>query len=184
MKVVNINGEMAKDKKVVSSLLRAMKTGNTIIFVHAEWCPYTVAFYPIWNAFENSHKETKDIKVFKIDHVAIGTIRASHPKIYDSIGDLDISSETYKIYFPTVVMYADGARKKYSPSVRTLKNLTSFVSKVTSVKSPKTMPGVKASTSSKTNNTVTQRGLKYKNTQIQNSLQGEINAAFHRLFKQ
>lgn len=182
MKVTNFTHEMADDKKAIVSLQRAMKTSNTLIFVHANWCPYTVQFYPIWNAFEAAHKTTKDLKVYKIDHVAIGKIKTTYPKMYEAMGDYDSDTDSYKLYFPTVVMFSEGKKKKYSPPVRSERNLMSFVAKQlnstasTSVKRDVTKKAVVKSPSPVK--------AAFQSNKTHKSLQQEIDVAFRRLFKQ
>lgn len=186
MRITHITESTVRDSKVVASLQRGMKNGKTLVFVHAEWCPYTVSFYPVWNEFEDAHKHVKDLKVFKIDHNAISKLHASKRNLYNAIGDLDMNTETYKVYFPTVVMFVDGARKKYSPETRTLKNLSAFVKKGMST------PTSTASASAKVVETTTKskavphdksKKLVKDTTKVHKTLQQEIDDAFSRLFK-
>ena len=136
MKVLDVTGESVKNTTVMNKIKKAVKTGNTAFFVHASWCPYTVQFYPIWTAMEAKLKESTDFNIIKLDHESFAHIKKAFPKVYETLADYDEYTQSYKLYFPSVVMFTNGIRKKYSPSERTLTSLVAFIKKYSTNKTP------------------------------------------------
>lgn len=137
MKVLDVTGESVKNTTVMNKIKKAVKTGNTAFFVHASWCPYTVQFYPIWVDMETKLKDSTDFNIIKLDHESFAHIKKAFPKLYETLADFDEYTQTYKLYFPSVVMFTNGIRKKYSPTERTLKSLVAFIKKNSTNKTPK-----------------------------------------------
>lgn len=164
-----------------------LKEGVTLFFVHASWCPYTVQFYPIFEKAMNNIKSKgidNKFSVIKIDDVMTKSIRSNYDDIYKLLADYDENNDEYKLYFPTVVIFVDGKRYKYSVDVRTAQNLETFIvqklpksqrnSKKTNVQRNASEDKNRASTLKRTNSTRPTKLL---------TLQEQIDKAFQKLFK-
>lgn len=114
----------------LKQIREGIKEGTTLFFVHASWCPYTVQFYPIYEKVMNNLKIKgidKKFNVIKLDDVMTRSIKTHYLDIYRKLADYDDEIDEYKLYFPTVVMFVDGKRYKYTVDVRTVNNFESFI---------------------------------------------------------
>jgi len=156
----------------MSSIKKMTKAGNTLVFVHAHWCPYTVAFYGTWRKVKtNLAKSNPQLNIIEIDDQAIGFIRDKEPTLYKKMADYSSELGQYKLYFPTVMLFTSGKRTKYEDE-RTVANVVAFVSSA-QVKHVKSVKPVKPVKSVKP----------VKPVKPTKSLQKEIDKAFRRLLK-
>jgi thiol-disulfide isomerase/thioredoxin len=167
-----------------------LKEGSTLFFVHASWCPYTIQFYPIFEKVMSILKgkglDTK-LNVIKLDDVMIKSLRANNNDIYKTLADYDENIDEYKLFFPTVVMFVNGKRYKYSVDVRTVQNFEAFIvgklskqsrnSKNTKVQRNETVNKRRVNMSNNINRRASTRPTKLL------SLQEQIDKAFQKLFK-
>lgn len=117
-------------KVTLKEIRDGFKSGIVLYFVHADWCPYTVQFYPIYDKVMQKlkiSKHDKHFKVIRIDDTMVKSIRANYNDIHRKLAEYDEDVDEYKLYFPTVVMFVDGKRYKYKVDVRTVKNFEEFI---------------------------------------------------------
>lgn len=136
------------------------KDKQVLIFVHAKWCPYTVAFYPIWTSAKKM--VNKDVDIIEINDKILGDIKSNEPLLYKKMADYNRNTKEYKLFFPTVILFSNGKRFKFEED-RTVDNLCAFV---------------KSHTESKK-----QHSRNSSKHTHHHSLQEKIDNAFKRLFK-
>lgn len=138
------NANISKVNELISS--------NALVFIHAPWCPYTVAFYKAWKMIKKTLLKSSKINIIEIDDKAITQIRTQQPTIFRKLAGKEL-----KLYFPTVLLFINGKRYKYEDE-RDVDKVLQFVEKRT-----------KPITTSTTSRKVV-------------SFQNEIDKAFERLF--
>jgi hypothetical protein len=124
--VVSLSASNVKDH--INILKSSLVAGNTLVFVHAHWCPYTVSFYGTWRNLKAKLVGLTNLTVIEIDDEALMSLRTKHTNTYKKLADYIPLENQYKIFFPTIVLYVDGVRYKYEDE-RTVKDLTEFVHK-------------------------------------------------------
>jgi len=170
-------------KVTLREIREGLKEGNTLFFVHASWCPYTVQFYPIFEKVMKNLKVKgleKKFKTIKLDDVMTRSIRANYNDIYRKLADYDDNVDEYKLYFPTVVMFLNGQRYKYNVPVRTAQNFEDFISSKLSKQSRK---GTRRQVAKlERNESRPNRRVSTRPTKLL-TLQEQIDKAFQKLFK-
>jgi thiol-disulfide isomerase/thioredoxin len=136
-----------------------ISNGNALVFIHAPWCPYTVAFYKAWKKIKKTLLNTSEVNVIEIDDKAITQIRTQFPNVFRKLAGKEL-----KLYFPTVLLFVNGKRYKYEDE-REVDKVVQFVEKYTK-------PNTKPRTSTRTS--MTPRKIV--------SFQNEVDKAFKRLF--
>lgn len=91
----------------------ALMKENTLVFVHAHWCPFTVQFYPVWRAVKKTLYGNTTLKIYDIDDKAIDWIRHNKKQLYQRIAEQFKPDPQYKVFFPTLLMYVNGRRHKF-----------------------------------------------------------------------
>lgn len=102
---------------------------STIVFVHAHWCPFTVQFYPIWRALKKTLYGNTSLRIYEIDDGAIGWIRQNKKQLFQRIAEQFQPDSQYKIFFPTVLMYVNGKRHKFTGE-RTQESIALWINKL------------------------------------------------------
>lgn len=136
------------------SKVNELISGNALVFIHAPWCPYTVAFYKAWKKIKKSLLNSPLVNIIEIDDKAITHIRTQQPNLFRKLAGKEL-----KLYFPTVLLFVNGKRYKYEDE-REVDKVLQFVEK-------RTKP--------LTTTSVTPRKVV--------SFQNEIDKAFQRLLK-
>jgi hypothetical protein len=121
-------------KELISQSNTGKEVHNTLVFVHAHWCPYTVAFYKTCEALTVAMKKKLPfIKTVTIDDKSISYIKENYSSLYKKLADYYVVRDDYgrkqgeyKIYFPTIVFFVDGARIKYDGE-REVEEMMSFL---------------------------------------------------------
>jgi hypothetical protein len=139
----------------VSELITSGANSNALVFIHAPWCPYTVAFYKAWKKIKTSLLKSSKVNIIEIDDKAITQIRTQQPNVFRKLAGKEL-----KLYFPTVLLFVNGKRYKYEDE-RDIDKVLQFVEKRT-----------------KAVQTATTRVTPRKVVSFQN----EIDKAFQRLF--
>lgn len=144
---------------------------KTLVFVHAHWCPFTVQFYPVWRAIKKTLYGNTSLRIYEIDDGAIGWIRQNKKRLYQRIAEQFQPDPQYKIFFPTVLMYVNGRRYKFTDD-RTKENLITWINKLLTksqsrVKKTRTIRRLPTDTKPKSN--------------LKQSLKDNIDKAFKRL---
>jgi hypothetical protein len=132
-------------------------SSNALVFIHAPWCPYTVAFYKAWKQIKKSLLKSSKVNIIEIDDKAITQIRTQQPNVFRKLAGKEL-----KLYFPTVLLFVNGKRYKYEDE-RDIDKVLQFVEKRT-----------KAVLTTTTTTRITPRKVV--------SFQNEIDKAFQRLF--
>lgn len=136
------------------SKVNELISSNALVFIHAPWCPYTVAFYKAWKKIKKNLLSTSKVNIIEIDDKAITYIRTQQPNLFRKLAGKEL-----KLYFPTVLLFVNGKRYKYEDE-REVDKVLQFVEK-------RTKPLITRS--------VTPRKVV--------SFQNEIDKAFQRLLK-
>lgn len=165
-------------KVTLKEIRDGFKSGIVLYFVHADWCPYTVQFYPIFKKVMQKlkiNKNDKHFKVIRIDDTMVKSIRANYNDIHRKLAEYDEEIDEYKLYFPTVVMFVNGKRYKYKVDVRTVKNFEEFIVN----KLPKQLKTTRLSSQSSQSR---QKKHVVVSKQTHVGLQEQIDKAFKKLF--
>jgi hypothetical protein len=126
---MNISLTSTNVQHYAEQLHAAILQENTLIFVHAHWCPYTVQFYPVWRAVKKTLYGNTTLRIYEIDDGAIGWIRQNKKQLYQRIGEQFYPDPQFKVFFPTVLMFVNGRRRKFTKE-RTQDNITTWISKL------------------------------------------------------
>lgn len=114
------------------SKVNELISSNALVFIHAPWCPYTVAFYKAWKKIKQSLLKSLDI--IEIDDKAITQIRTQQPNTFRKLAGKEL-----KLYFPTVILFVNGKRYKYEDE-REVDKVLQFVEKRTKPVTPRVTP--------------------------------------------
>lgn len=126
---MNISLTSTNVQHYAEQLHAAIIQENTLVFVHAHWCPYTVQLYPVWRAVKKNLYGNTSLRIYEIDDGAIGWIRQNKKQLYQRIAEQFHPDPQFKVFFPTVLMFVNGRRRKFTKE-RTQDNITQWISKL------------------------------------------------------
>jgi thiol-disulfide isomerase/thioredoxin len=109
----------------VNEFITSKTKSTSLVFIHAPWCPYTVAFYKAWKKIKKSLLDSSKVNIIEIDDKAITEIRTQLPNVFRKLAGKEL-----KLYFPTVLLFVNGKRYKYEDE-REVDKVIEFVDKRT-----------------------------------------------------